>query len=179
MIAHSTGAYVIREAFDDADDRPKIAAYNWTVSQIAFLSADVSSRSMCEFDSKSSSIYRHCVRLTNYSSRFDKVLKLSNVKRVGVAPRVGRIGLPDDASDKAVNIDCSDYFKTLKKDKAEFNGTWEHSWHIGDPLFAKDLYLTLQGDIDRFAIPTRERDPNDGLVLSKNKKPKQPLTKPR
>lgn len=172
LVAHSTGAYVIREAFDDADDRPKIAAFNWTVSQIALLSADVSSRSMSEFDSKSNSIYRHCVRLTNYSSRFDKVLKLSNMKRLGVAPRVGRIGLPHDASEKAVNVDCSDYFKTLKKDKSEFNGTWEHSWHIGDPLFAKDLYLTLQGDIDRFAIPTRVRDQNGGLVLSKKKKSK-------
>src|SRR5579875_1767312 len=37
VLAHSTGAYVVREAFDDADDRRAIAAVNWTASQIAFI----------------------------------------------------------------------------------------------------------------------------------------------
>ncbi|MEO9827127.1 MAG: alpha/beta hydrolase [Paracoccaceae bacterium] len=36
LIAHSMGAYVVREAFDDADDRPAIAAKSWSVSQILF-----------------------------------------------------------------------------------------------------------------------------------------------
>lgn len=165
LLAHSTGAYVIREAFDDADDRPKIAVHNWTVSQIGFIAGDISSKSMSEFDSKSSSIYRHCVRLTNYASHYDKVLKLSNVKRVGVAPRVGRVGLPEDASPKAVNVDCTEYFATLNKSSSQFKGTWEHSWHIGNKVFAKDFYLTLCGDIDRHAIPTRERQEENRLKL--------------
>ena len=166
LLAHSTGAYVIREAFDDADDRPRIAAHNWTVSQVAFIAGDVSSKSMGESDSKSSSIYRHCVRLTNYASHYDKVLKLSNVKRVGVAPRVGRIGLPRDASSKAVNVDCSDYFCTLEESESEFKGTWEHSWHVGNEVFARDLYLTMCGDIDRHSIPTREHVGENRLKLS-------------
>ena len=58
LLAHSTGAYVIREAFDDADDRKSIASTNWSVSQIAFIGADVSSKSMAERDSKSVS-YTH------------------------------------------------------------------------------------------------------------------------
>ncbi len=64
LLAHSTGAYVVREAFDDADDRPSVAASNWTVSQIMFIGADVSAKSMSAHNAKSSSIYRHCVRLT-------------------------------------------------------------------------------------------------------------------
>ncbi len=166
LLAHSTGAYVIREAFDDADDRPAIANFNWTVSQIALIGADVSAKSMAESDCKSSSIYRHCMRLTNYSSRFDKALKLSNVKRFGVAPRVGRIGLPDEASDKAVNVDCSDYFSTLKESNSKFSGSWEHSWHIGNSVFAKDLYETLCGDVDRHAVSTRKRLENNRLTLT-------------
>ena len=39
--------------------------------------------------------------------------KLSNVKRVGVAPRAGRVsrvGLPDNAPAKAVGVDCGAHF---------------------------------------------------------------------
>ena len=156
LLAHSTGAYVVREAFDDADDRPRVAAANWTVSQILFIGADVSSRSMSADNAKSSSIYRHCVRLTNYSSPFDSALKLSNIKRVGVAPRVGRIGLPADIPGNAVNVNCGDYFQKNEKSIEKVAiGTPSHSWHIGDALFTKDMYHTINGDIDRHRIPTR------------------------
>jgi esterase/lipase superfamily enzyme len=157
LLAHSTGAFVIREAFDDADDHKYLAHHNWTVSQIAFIAADVSAKSMRASDSKSSSIYRHCIRLTNYSNRYDKVLKLSNIKRVGVAPRAGRVGLPGDAHSKAADVDCSDYFIGIDKPASAnaFKGTWEHSWHIGNEVFFEDLYHTLCGDVDRHKIPTR------------------------
>jgi esterase/lipase superfamily enzyme len=170
LLAHSTGAFVIREAFDDADDHRGLAHHNWTVSQIAFIGADVAAKSMSKRDSKSSSIYRHCIRLTNYSNKYDKVLKLSNIKRVGVAPRVGRIGLPDDASDKAVDIDCSQYFKSITKPTSgnAFKGTWEHSWHIGNDVFFEDLYHTLRGDWDRHMIPTREQVSERRLKLKAN-----------
>lgn len=159
LLAHSTGAFVIREAFDDADDHKDLAHHNWTVSQIVFIGADVAARSMNRKDSKSSSIYRHCIRLTNYTNMYDKVLKLSNIKRVGVAPRVGRIGLPEDAHEKAVDVDCSEYFNSLTKPPSgdTFKGTWEHSWHIGNEVFFQDLYHTLCGDEDRHMIPTRTK----------------------
>jgi esterase/lipase superfamily enzyme len=164
LLAHSTGAYVIREAFDDADDRRNIAATNWTASQIAFIAADVSSRSMSSRDSKSSSLFRHCVRLTNYQNPYDPVLKLSNIKRVGVAPRVGRIGLPDGAPQKAVNVNCGPYFEPLEE-TGDVSGVWGHSWYFGDRGFADDLAHTLAGDIDRNYIPTRSRDADGGLNL--------------
>ena len=154
LLAHSTGAYVVREAFDDADDRPNIASTNWAVSQIMFIGADVSSKSMSDDNSKSSSIYRHCARLTNYSSPYDVALKLSNVKRIGVAPRVGRIGLPSNIPEKAVNVNCGDYYDE-NESIIESIGTKSHSWYIGNEQFAKDLYYTISGDIDRFSIPTR------------------------
>ena len=46
-------------------------------------------------DSKSRALFRHAVRITNYSSRFDRALKISNVKRLGTAPRAGRDSAPD------------------------------------------------------------------------------------
>jgi hypothetical protein len=166
MLAHSTGAFVIREAFDDADDTASIANISWTVSQMVFIAADVSRKAMCLGDSKSSSIYRHCVRLTNYSNPFDKVLKLSNIKRVGVAPRAGRVGLPEDADEKAVDINCGHHFSNLDE-RTEAIGSWSHSWHIGDPQFTHDLLHTLRGDVDRNCLETRESDGQSGLRLKR------------
>lgn len=154
LLAHSTGAYVVREAFDDADDRPSVAASNWTVSQIMFIGADVSSGSMSSDNAKSSSIYRHCIRLTNYSNPFDAALKLSNVKRVGVAPRVGRIGLPSVIPENAVNVNCGNYYDE-NESAIESIGTKSHSWYIGNEQFTKDMFFTISGDIDRHSIPTR------------------------
>ena len=100
------------------------------------------------------------------------MLKLSNAKRIGMSPRVGRIGMPDDAPVKAVNIDCTEYFGRLesdedirKRDQREEIGAFDHSWHIGNILFARDLFETLKGDLDRTEIPTRRRGDDGKLRL--------------
>ncbi len=169
LLAHSTGAYVVQEAFDDADDRSVPANVNWTVSQIVFIGGDISSKSLAAGDSETESIYRHCIRLTNYSNPFDEVLQLSNVKRAGLEPRVGRVGLPPDAPSSAVNIDCGTYFQEMIKtrDPATIIGNRTHSWQIGDPTFTQDLSYTLQGAVDRRAFPTRDLQPNGRLQLVK------------
>jgi esterase/lipase superfamily enzyme len=161
LLGHSTGAYVIREAFDDADDT-EMSNASWMVSQIAFIGADISSASLAANSDSTQSLYRHCTRLTNYSNHYDSVLKLSNVKRVGLAPRVGRVGLPLNHPDKAVDVDCSEYFTQLNSsaalkatDQTESIGSFDHSWHIGNRVFAADLFETLRGDLDRAVIPTR------------------------
>ena len=163
VLGHSTGAYVIREAFDDADDRPGVAQNNWTVSQLAFISGDVSSASMSEDNSTTESLYRHCVRMTNFTNRLDSVLKISNAKRVGLAPRVGRVGLPADVPAKAVDVDCSNYFATLNPDPNAI-GSFDHSWQFADPVFAQDLFETIAGNIDRTLLPTRAVQ-NGHLIL--------------
>jgi esterase/lipase superfamily enzyme len=153
LLVHSMGAYVLREAFDDADDRPAVAATSWTVSQVMLCSADISADSMGVTDS-SSSLYRHCVRLTNYSNPYDAVLSISGVKRVGVSPRVGRIGLPASAPPKAVNVDVGDHYNAHRED---FSGVpnSDHSFYFYDPTFLRDVHYTLKGEIDRMLIPTR------------------------
>lgn len=174
IIGHSTGAYVIREAFDDADDSA-LPNNSWSVSQIAFIGADVSAESMREGNPVSASLYRHCQRLTNYFSKHDSALKLSNAKRVGVAPRAGRVGLPSGAPRKAVDVDCSEYFDILNRseeiqseDQSERLGSFDHSWHIGNRVFALDLFETIKGDLDRTVVPTR-REEGGKLILIRNK----------
>jgi esterase/lipase superfamily enzyme len=161
VVAHSMGAYLVREAFDDADDRPVIAQSNWTVSQLCFIAADVSSASMTASDSRSRSLYRHCTRLTNYQNPYDSVLKLSNVKRAGVAPRAGRRGLPEEHPQKAFNVDCGTHYKE-QYDGTDDNG---HSWYFDDDVFLADLVQTLAGDHDSDVIGQRQRAPAGGLEL--------------
>lgn len=164
IVAHSMGAYVVREAFDDADDRPSIAARSWSVSQVIFLGADVSSGSMEEGHSKTSSLYRHCVRLTNYFNPFDNVLTLSNVKRIGVSPRAGRVGVEAPEPRKLVDLNCGPYYeKHGGKVKAPDDSP--HNWYFGDKVVMKDMALTLAGDIDREKIPTRAPTNLGGLAL--------------
>jgi esterase/lipase superfamily enzyme len=158
LLAHSTGAYVVQEAFDDADDRRAINSVNWTVSQIALISGDISSGSMTEGDADTESIYSHCVRLTNYSNGYDEVLQISNIKRAGIEPRVGRVGLPPLAPPIAVNVDCSQYYQAaIGQHAAGVTGvTTSHSWQFGDPVFTEDLAQTLNGNVDRSVITTRD-----------------------
>jgi esterase/lipase superfamily enzyme len=162
VIAHSMGCYVLREAFDDADDRPAIAANNWNVSQVCLIGADVSRTSMAADDARSRSLYRHCTRLTNYQNPYDAVLKLSDVKRAGVAPRVGRRGLTENAPDKAVNVNCGAYFHQHYGDHRD-NG---HSWYFGDPVFMADLAGTLAGNLDRRVIARRQSNDQGQLILA-------------
>ena len=163
LLGHSTGAYVIREAFSDAEQHASISSGDWTVSQVAFIGADISADSMSRDNSKSRALFRRAARITNYSSRFDRALRISNVKRLGTAPRAGRVGLPAHAHPKCVDVDCSTHWRGLPEPDEEFIGDFTHSWHFGDSLFARDLAYTIEGDIDRHRIPTRRME--DGQLV--------------
>ncbi|MEO8460372.1 MAG: hypothetical protein ABI451_07580 [Dokdonella sp.] len=147
----------MREVFDDADDT-QLAQSSWLVSQLMFAAGDVSSGSMSADDSGATSVYRHCLRLTNQClikcrNRNDSVLDISNVKRLGVAPRVGRIGLPSDSPRMAVNVDCTDYYALLASDKKVQKadkplgsaGAQSHSWYFGNAIFSRDVFHTVIG----------------------------------
>jgi esterase/lipase superfamily enzyme len=161
IVCHSTGAYVLREAFDDAEDNALPDA-SWTESQIVFMAGDVSASGMSDSDGIAEATYQHCARLTNYSNRFDEALGISDVKRLGTSPRVGRIGLPGDAPKKAVNVDCANYCNLLTTDSAieaaespkGLIGIKSHSWLFGNKVIAGDLFDTLIGT-DRVLPPTR------------------------
>ena len=111
------------------------------------------------------------MRLTNYSNGYDHVLAVSNAKRLGVSPRAGRVGLTPRRHPKSVNVDCSDYFSKLDpNEQGDKVGTWAHSWHIGNRIWARDLAMTMEGRIDRNWLPTREQQ-NDQLYLRDGNRP--------
>ncbi|PCJ10073.1 MAG: hypothetical protein COB16_01930 [Rhodobacteraceae bacterium] len=163
ILAHSMGCFVVREAFDYADDSHTEASKSWSVAQVALVAADISSNSMTQGNSHSSSLLRHSARLTNYYSPYDAVLSVSNIKRVGVSRRLGRVGLPENRSDKTVNLNCGPRFQANRADY-EAGMAATHAWYFDSAQFYKDLSFTLAGELDREVIPTRRSD-KAGLVL--------------
>lgn len=170
LLGHSTGAYVILEAFTQAEKDGNLFKSDWRMGQVAFIGGDVSRDCLSTDDDWSAPLFKRIMRLTNYANPFDGVLAVSNAKRLGVSPRVGRVGLPANARPKAVNVDCGEHFQTLDPDQATYFGTFNHSWHIGDRVFARDLAMSLEGGIDRQAIPTRRRE-GGRLVLQDAPRP--------
>jgi esterase/lipase superfamily enzyme len=164
ILAHSMGCFVVREAFDDADDRARIAGKSWTVSQIMLVAADISVESLSAGHPKSSSLYRHCARLTNYYNPFDEVLSISAVKRIGVVPRAGRNGMAQPRHEKSANIYCGMHFRDAGWDSGLTSG---HKWYFDDPTFMEDVFHTISGRLDRAAFPTRVQTDKDNLALVK------------
>lgn len=150
----TSGGFIIRKALDDVDDRDSIAKTNWSVSQICYVAADVASKDMAERSSNSNSRYRHCVRLTKDHNHHDSVPKPSNVKRIGVAPRAGRVGLLEHAPAKAVGVDRGTRFLKAHPTTNPVVDPIAHGWYFDDTVFLKDLTFTLTGDMDRNVIPT-------------------------
>lgn len=165
MLGHSTGAFVIMDAFIAAEKRGEYYRNDWRIGQVAFVAADVSARSLNADSQWAEPMFRRIMRLTNYQNGFDDVLGVSNAKRLGASPRAGRVGLRESAHSKAVNVDCSGYFNALDPElQTSKVGWWNHSWHFGNRVFARDLAMTLEGRIDRNYLPTRERR-GENLVL--------------
>ncbi|WP_105400542.1 alpha/beta hydrolase [Neorhizobium sp. T7_12] len=171
LIAHSAGCYVTLEAFAQAEKKGELFKSDWRMGQVAFIAGDVSSDSLALSSDWSQPMFRRIMRFTNYSNPFDSVLAVSNAKRLGVAPRAGRVGLPTVVNSKAVDVDCGDYFEGVDPKSQPSLGSWTHSWHIGNRLFARDLSMTLEGAIDRHAIPTRKMK-NGRLTLQEGTRPK-------
>ncbi|MBI3025393.1 MAG: alpha/beta fold hydrolase [Candidatus Tectomicrobia bacterium] len=157
LLGHSTGAYVIMEAFAAAEKVGRFYKRDWRIGQVGFIGGDVSAASLDADSQWGEPMFKRIMRLTNYQNGFDDVLAVSNAKRLGASPRAGRVGLTPNAHPKAVNVDCSGYFSTVDPGKQKNKvGWWAHSWHIGNRVFARDLAMTLEGRIDRNYVPTRE-----------------------
>jgi len=156
LLGHSTGAYVIMEAFAQSDKKGTLFKDDWRLGQVAFIAGDVSQVSLSLASDWNAPMFRRIMRLTNYFNPNDAVLAVSNAKRLGVSARAGRVGLPLDANVKAVNVNCGEYFNSVDPLlQPETVGSWTHSWALNNRVFARDLAMTMEGAVDRGSIPTR------------------------
>lgn len=165
VLAHSMGSFLLREAFDYADDSHSTAQKSWTMSQIALVAADISQKSLRPGSSNTSSLLRHCTRLTNYYSGYDQVLSVSEVKRIGKSRRLGRVGLPDEHSEKAVNVACGPHYNHHEQLYPKADMALSHRWYFESPRFFEDLFHTFVSNLDREVIPSRAPTTTGGLGL--------------
>jgi len=156
VLAHSMGAFGVQQAFTwSYQDVPA----GWKIGQLMMVAADVDHTVFSADNVSAKSFVQHAARLTAYTNRYDKALLVSNAKRLDLAPRMGRVGLPDDAPSMMSEINCSDLFDTAYQDLVdELNPVTSHCFYFNRPEFWRDVVLTLAGGIDRAVFSTREID---------------------
>ena len=161
VMAHSMGAFVVREAFRAMDKgRDADLANDWRIGQLVLFAADISSDCFVLNSPEMLPVFDHCGRLTNYFSGYDEALAVSSVKNIDISSRVGRVGMPVDTPGhaKALDVDCGPRYTAVpKRTFTVIDGMVSHSWYLEDPVWYDDLAHTLKGAIDRNAIPTRTR----------------------
>jgi len=159
VVAHSMGTYVVQLALEDALTTT-LGHTGWSIGQVALLAADLASNSLVPEAAASGGLYKYASRITNYFNGNDEVLAISNAKRLGLAPRAGRVGVPIATPDKLIDVDCSDRYlqATTVDDIATHmppDATVCHSWYFYDPRVMADLATVLAGKIDRNVIQNR------------------------
>lgn len=173
LMAHSMGAFVVREAFRAIDKgRNADLSNDWRIGQMVLFAGDISSKCFAIGDPEMLPVFKHCGRLTNYFSGYDEALAVSNAKNIDIDERVGRVGMPVDtpAHDKAIDVDCGPRYAAVPKRTpfAHIHGMTSHSWYMEDPVWYDDLAITLDGSVDRNSIRTRKKAtgnlPNDFVL---------------
>ena len=154
VMAHSMGCFVVQQAFIwSYQDVPP----DWRVGQLILVAADVDATVFSADTPTAKAFGAHAGRLTAYCDRYDKALAVSNAKRLELAARMGRVGLPDDAPASMCEVDCSELFdKALPSVADHLDVVKTHGFYFDQPVFWQDVVLTLAGGIDRGFMPTRQ-----------------------
>jgi hypothetical protein len=102
----------MRAALGHADDGD-FTGSDWMLGQLCLVAGDVEASAFASGDKDTQSLMQHAYRLTNYCNPYDEALAISNAKRAGVEPRVGRVGLPSGAPDSTVDVNCGKRYAEL------------------------------------------------------------------
>ena len=156
VLAHSMGGFVVQQAFTwSYQDVPA----GWKVGQLMFAAADVDYTVFSAGAPSATAFGQHSARLTAYCNSYDKALLVSNAKRLDLAPRMGRVGLPDDTPPFMCEVDCSELFAAVDPGVLnDLSPVATHCFYFAQPEFWQDVVLTPAGGIDRGVFPTREVD---------------------
>ncbi len=165
-LAHSMGAFVMRAALGHADDGD-FTGQDWMLGQLCLVAGDVEASSFVSGDKDTQSLMQHAYRLTNYFNPYDEALAISNAKRAGVEPRIGRVGLPVGRPTRPSTSIAAPHYATLPAQPNPISqATFSHSWYFGDAKFFADLSQTLKGAIDRSVVAGRTLAVEGGYNLA-------------
>ncbi|QBY02392.1 alpha/beta hydrolase [Rhodophyticola sp. CCM32] len=153
IFAHSMGNLVTRHAFTRLVELGKATALDFSVGEVLMVAADIAGKSMNAGAKKSKALYDFSGRITNYYSRADEILSLSQIYRLGQASRLGFSGLPDRAPADCANVTVQNYYIQHKNEWPQSTSI-SHNWEFLDATFYRDAALTLAGTPAN-AMPTR------------------------
>ncbi len=163
LLCHSLGAFVVQEAMGWAyQDVPP----NWSVNQLLMVAPDIGAGGMAAGQKAAAYFEEHAGRVTVYSNRYDKALAVSNAKRLELAPRLGRIGLPSDTTSVMCGIDCSQLYDAVDPGLGlHLDPQKTHCFYFDQEVFWQDVVLSLGGGLDRNVISTRSPAGLDRFTL--------------
>lgn len=153
LMAHSMGALVTRHAFQRVVELGKTGAVDLSVGQVLLVAADIAAKSMKTGAKKSAVLYAHVGRITNYFSRADEVLSLSQWYRLFQAQRLGFEGMPDSVPPGHADVYVQHYYNAHKHEWPN-TPSISHNWHFLDSQFYRDAALVLAGH-PAATMPTR------------------------
>lgn len=153
LMAHSMGALVTRHAFQRVVELGKAGAVDLSVGQVLLVAADIAAKSMKTGAKKSAALYAHAGRITNYFSRADEVLSLSQWYRLFQAQRLGFEGMPDRVPPGHADVYVQHYYNAHKHEWPN-TPSISHNWHFLDSQFYRDAALVLAGH-PAATMPTR------------------------
>ena len=145
LLAHSTGVYIVKQAFKQTQD---IAHERYKLDRIVFFAGDVSQQEINKEPIKSM-ILNHCEALINYSNQKDEALEAADSLRLGLAPRIGQVGLAKKMSQKCTNKSYTAYFRKIaihgpnKIFDPIHYAYFTHMWYFEDHIWLQDIANTL------------------------------------
>lgn len=146
LLAHSTGAYIVKKAFEQTQN---ISHTQYKLDKIIFFAGDVSQQEIKQEPTKSM-ILTHCNVLINYSNQKDEALEAANSIRLGLAPRVGQVGLAKGMPPICINKSFTAHFKKIAVhgpnkilDPIDY-AYFSHMWYFEDPIWLQDIANTFQ-----------------------------------
>lgn len=154
ILAHSMGALVTRHGFLRLVELGKAGQLDFSVGEVLLVAPDIAAKSMKTGAVKSKALYDFSGRITNYYSRADEILNLSNwVFRIGQDPRLGFEGMPDGVPAGTADVYVQKYYIDHKSQYPP-GPSISHNWHFLDDGFYRDAALTLAGT-PALSMPTR------------------------
>ena len=153
LLAHSMGALVVLRAFSDFGDSAGPGTGAWKVAEVTFASADVD-RTWLEQGAWGSLVLKHrSKRFTNYYSREDLVLDISEKIQNGGRERVGRDGMPELSASGHFDVRCdAQYLRDVKPSKQRQK--YSHRWWFDNEGYFEDLHAVIKGE-DVSSMSTR------------------------
>ena len=163
LLCHSMGCYLTLRALRGVGEQAGQPSVK--LDQVIFAAADLDAEQLRSGAGGALVMEHRCVRITNYYSVVDKVLRLAGVVHGG-RQRAGYVGLPDPNGSNAVDLYTTAQFRRDVPEADQGDYILSHNWYYANAGFYQDVALTLAGTPDA-DMPTRQAtNINDRALLT-------------